>query len=318
MKRVVQAVFWNNREQRVRALWRLAIFGSIIYGLLQSIGPVLNAVFRPRLLEAGATGTWVRGFYGYCIMAILTLATLVASANILSRRSFREYGLQFDLAWWRDLGFGVGVGVMMALSVFSIQYYAGWVKITARLSTTMPNVPFLAALLAMLLRQSATGFWEEVAFRGYPVPTSLEGLQQLSTRTAATLVMSGTSLIFGLAHLGNENATAASALAISVAGIPTVLSYVFTGRLGLAIGAHAAWNFCQGHLFGYPVSGTPSETSVFQLKQEGPALWTGGSFGPEAGLLGFGVTLVSTVVILVYIRLNYGRLTWSLTNTLPK
>ena len=61
---------------------------------------------------------------------------------------------------------------------------------------------------------------------------------------------------------------------------------VYTGRLALPIGFHIAWNFFQGGVFGFPVSGGDQQVALLTVDDRGPALWTGGAYGPEGGLLG--------------------------------
>ena len=41
----------------------------------------------------------------------------------------------------------------------------------------------------------------------------------------------------------------------------------------------------EGPVFGLPVSGMDVPATVLRVGESGPDLWTGGAFGPEAGLL---------------------------------
>ena len=69
-----------------------------------------------------------------------------------------------------------------------------------------------------------------------------------------------------------------------------------TGTLWLAVGMHTGWNFFLGTVFGFPVSGIV-ERSVFLTESDGPALLTGGDFGPEGGLLAAVVLLLGTAAL---------------------
>jgi hypothetical protein len=69
-------------------------------------------------------------------------------------------------------------------------------------------------------------------------------------------------------------------------------AYLITGDLWLAIFLHTGFNLMQGPVFGAPVSGNMSPASVFVTRAWGESHWTGGSFGPEAGLLLCGLMLV--------------------------
>jgi hypothetical protein len=108
------------------------------------------------------------------------------------------------------------------------------------------------------------------------------------------------SLLFGLLHLGNDNATLFSALAIALeAGVLLAAFYLWTGRLWASIGAHAAWNFTQGYIFGAPVSGIDTGDGVLDAIPDAgdPVLFTGGAFGPEAALAAVLVVTAAGVLI---------------------
>jgi hypothetical protein len=71
---------------------------------------------------------------------------------------------------------------------------------------------------------------------------------------------------------------------IFLAGIFLGYGYVRTRQLWLPIGLHLGWNFCEGVVFGFPVSGLDIY-ALTRIEVTGPELWTGGAFGPEAGLI---------------------------------
>jgi uncharacterized protein len=60
--------------------------------------------------------------------------------------------------------------------------------------------------------------------------------------------------------------------------------YTRTRRLWLPIGLHIGWNFFEGPVFGFAVSGMGSFTLIRQAAA-GRQVFTGGAFGPEAGLI---------------------------------
>lgn len=102
-------------------------------------------------------------------------------------------------------------------------------------------------------------------------------------RTDVALLIS--ALLFGLAHIFNPGATWLSASAIAIeAGLTLAGFYLLTGRIWMAVGVHAGWNFAQGALFGAPVSGMASVGSLLVTRAvPGAPDWlSGGAFGPEA------------------------------------
>lgn len=62
-------------------------------------------------------------------------------------------------------------------------------------------------------------------------------------------------------------------------------AYSFSGNLWLPIGIHWAWNFMEGNIFGFYVSGNPENYRILTPSISGPNIYTGGNFGPEASII---------------------------------
>ena len=74
-----------------------------------------------------------------------------------------------------------------------------------------------------------------------------------------------------------------------------------TGRLWLSIGLHIGWNFFEGAVFGFSVSGLEIPSLIHQ-RVSGPLLITGGAFGPEAGFIILPAIIIGALVIRFYTR----------------
>ena len=116
--------------------------------------------------------------------------------------------------------------------------------------------------------------------------------------------------LFGAAHLMNPHASLMAGTAIAVeAGLMLAALYLVTGRLWLAVGAHVAWNFTQGTIFGAAVSGHSEVGALYlaTLNRQRPDWLTGGDFGPEASLPAMLVGLaVFLLALLVWLRKRRG------------
>ena len=75
-------------------------------------------------------------------------------------------------------------------------------------------------------------------------------------------------------------------------------AYMFlkSKNLWLPIGYHITWKYFEGNVFGFQVSGLSTE-SLYRLNTPLKNIITGGSFGPEGGLI---VTFI-TVIGFIYI-----------------
>ena len=224
---------------------------------------------------------------------------------------YANFGFHLGKDWWIDLGFGLFLGAFLMFLIFLIELVAGWVTVTGTLVTTDPDIPFILAILGPLLVFLAVGIYEETFSRGYQLHNLAEGFnwKVIGPRWAIVIATLLSSAVFGLLHLGNPNASFISTFNIFVAGAVLLATGVLlTGELAIPIGVHITWNFFQGNVFGFPVSGSDFSIATFiSIDQGGPRLWTGGVFGPEAGLLGLAAILLGGAFTIVWVRWRNGQ-----------
>jgi len=106
------------------------------------------------------------------------------------------------------------------------------------------------------------------------------------------------ALIFGIAHLGNPNASVLTTASLVLGDVMLAAAYLYTRRLWLVWGIHFGWNFFQDGIFGMPNSGISDFASWIQPEITGPVWLTGGNFGIEASYVALFLTLLVGVFIL--------------------
>lgn len=186
------------------------------------------------------------------------------------------------------LGWGLLLGAGLCTAVILVLAAAGSYRVLA----VDPGYAFLPALVSTGLTAAVA---EELVFRGV-----LFRLAEDLLGTWAAVAVSG--LVFGLAHLGNPDATVWGATAIALeAGVMFAAVYAVTRSLWWCMGLHFAWNMVQGPVFGSLVSGAGSASGWLRADFPGPEWLTGGRFGIEASvvtvvlLTGLGVWLLVAV-----------------------
>jgi uncharacterized protein len=308
MKNLFKRIFWDSTTRRLRTLWRLLLH-LIMLALLSGIGfgLVSLAINAPRT-------TRVSPAILNALSTVTTLAAILLSVwlagRYLDRRRFVDFGIHWRRDWWLDFAFGLSLGALLMFLIFLVELAAGWIKIVGAFRTASPNMPFGRAILEPVLLFICVGIYEEFFSRGYQLKNLAEGfngLWGLGYRSAIILATLVSATIFGLLHAGNPNATWVSTFNIFLAGIFLAVGYLLTGELAIPIGLHMGWNFFQGNVFGFPVSGTDANATTFiAIQQGGNPLITGGAFGPEAGLIGIAALIVGSLLIVGWVRMHYG------------
>ena len=185
-------------------------------------------------------------------------------------------------------GIGFGIGILFFLLVTGVIALLGGYRIDG----VDWNVRVLVKTLSTFL---VVAVGEEVLFRGIV-------FRMIDERWGTVAALIASALIFGFVHITNDNATVWSSVAIAVeAGLLLGAAYKWSGNLWVPIGNHWAWNFFQGPVFGFAVSGNKTP-SLIKPVIEGADWLTGGPFGAEASVPAFVVGLAFSIVFLLLKR----------------
>jgi uncharacterized protein len=305
---------------RVRALWRLLIQ---FFAFRVLVGLVFNALLVALVLggsvgRAKSGGLDDPGFPDAVVPLASGVAGLVGAVltvwlagRFLDRRPFSDFGFHLGPGWWLDLLFGMVLGALLITTVFLVELGMGWVEVVGAFETFETGASFAPSVLLPVLMFVCVGFYEETVFRGYQLKNAAEGLNYpaLGPRGAVLIAWLLSSAFFGVLHANNPSATLLSTLNIILAGLLLGFGYVLSGELAIPIGLHITWNLFQGAVYGFPVSGFgPFGATFLATAQTGPDLWTGGSFGPEAGLLAPAIMLLGISLIALWTRLRTGKI----------
>lgn len=310
-------LFLEEGTGRPRAVWRL-LGQFVAFALLTTVvaGP-LGALWNLGRAAVGgpagpAAGSPALFFIGSLSSLVAVFLSMWLAARFLDRRPFGDFGLHLSGGWFLDLLFGMLLGAALMTFVFLAELALGWVSVTGSFETVEPGAPFALAMLLPVGIFLCVGIYEEMLSRGYQIRNVAEGLNYpaIGPRTAVLAALFLSSAFFGLLHVFNPNASLVSTANITLAGLMLGLGYVLTGELSIPIGLHITWNFFQGNVYGFPVSGLkPVSATFLSTEQNGPDLWTGGVFGPEAGLLGLSAMILGILLITLWVRLRNGEAT---------
>ena len=202
--------------------------------------------------------------------AVATTLSVWIMQRFFDGPSLLDLGLRLRRGWLADVAIGLVLGPVMFLAILLVLVAAGWASVE-------PGTIGASGLLAAFATYVLVGFSEEVWSRGWV-------LQVLERGRGTTVAVFGSAAIFALLHIFNPGFGLAALLGLFLAGVLFAQTYVTTRQLWLPIFLHLSWNFSEGPLFWFPVSGMPGE-GLLTVKLSGPEVVTGGAFGPEAGLI---------------------------------
>jgi membrane protease YdiL (CAAX protease family) len=224
---------------------------------------------------------------------IIGLFMLVGNVALIA--FFRKY---VDRKSFSSLGFQAAsrvkdwlIGLMVGFEVMFLGFMS--LTITNQLDFLTFQYNFTNLLLCLVYFM-VVAFSEELLMRGYVLGNLL-----LSFDKYVALAIS--ALLFSLLHGFNAEFTFLGAINLFLAGILLGISYLFTKSLWFPIALHFSWNFFQGPIFGFNVSGN-SYYTLFLTAYPSPTIWNGGAFGFEGSILCVLFQLIAIGIVYLWFK----------------
>ena len=197
-------------------------------------------------------------------------------------------GFRMDRRWLREAAVGSGFGIAAILVVAGLVWATGGVRFQldpARSLSMLASGLYLFAFVAL---------FEETLFRGFVFQRLVDGL-------GALVALAGLGLLFAAAHWTNPGMEGATrylaAASMASGGILFGLAWLRPRSLALPVGIHLGWNWTQGHVLGFGVSGFDHNGWLQPLFQGRPQWLTGGEFGPEASVFAVVVDAIAIALL---------------------
>ena len=264
----------------------LAILFCLVTPFVSSLFALIPFLFF-MVLESGSSGNSINQdiqLVTQLISGFLPMYFIVwLWAWIVEKRQLWTLGLEKKRAIVKFLKGGLAGLILFSAPVGLIGLF-GYLRVD--LQAIIPTVPVLGSVVLLLVGWIVQGSAEELLTRGYLLPV-------VGSRYGAPAGIILSSVVFAGLHLLNPNVSWLAVSNLVLFGVFASLYTLHEGGIWGICALHAVWNWVQGNVFGFEVSGGAlAASSLFNFQETGPDWFTGGNFGPEGGLA---VTLVLVV-----------------------
>lgn len=272
----MDTIFFN-QDRRLRNGWWILIFLLLLIAAQRGLGPLIQG-----LKYLGVTKAW-REPVLFLVVLLVTWA-----CTLLRKEPLASVGFRLDRRWLRELGWGTALGIGFMVAAAGMVWAVGGVRFELDPARSLKTLSYGAYMFLFV------ALFEETLFRGFL-------FQRLVAGSGVWVAQIALALLFAAGHWGNPGMSGATkvwaTVDIALAAVFLGLAYLRTGSLALPVGLHLGWNWAQGHLLGFGVSGTTVAGWVKPVFL-GKADWiTGGAFGLEASVFGVVVDLLAILLL---------------------
>ena len=276
-------IFINDNHQ-IRSGWKIVIALLSIFLVVPIIlGTLLLPIFA--LCGFNTSDRYTLSQISIYIQEIITIIIPIILWKLLDKKNLTELGLPSIKNNHQNFIYGLLFGALSLTAAAIIILCTNSSILKGSLLKPNLSLPILTALILYIL----VGFSEEILCRGY----FLSVLKQCKNKYVPYM---GSAVIFALMHSLNPGISVLSYINLFLFGLFAAYAVYKTKSIWLGIGFHITWNFFQGNVWGFLVSGTTNKDSIYTIQVLNKNIINGGDFAPEGGLA---VTLILILLIIM-------------------
>lgn len=289
---------YKNEKKSPNFIWAIILslifmYGGSLIGSLATVPLYLALSNVPLFFNNQNLLSLLITLFSFAFISLL----IFFRVKVIEKRSLSSIGFNKN-NWLKKYSLGFLIGLVMMSIIVLILLSFGYITVEKN-PIQLVGISAISSILVILFGWIIQGATEEIVTRGWL-------LNVLSSKYNIGFGLLISSTLFGLMHLTNPNVNYIAVINIILVGLFYGLYVIKTNDLWSVCGMHSAWNFAQGNIFGFEVSGLDvSVGSLIDLNLVGNNVITGGAFGPEAGIISTFILLVSIGILLFINVMNY-------------
>ena len=274
----------KGKSQGWKSILKIIIPYLVIDAIFQIVGGLIMGLDLRHMQMASQTTAQL---FVTCFMGMVgTVGIVWLFTTKVDKKSFTSIGFDRTKVI-KDIALGLAMGFVIMLSGYSILVLTHQLQFVD-IKFNALNLVYSVGVFVFVAVS------EEVFTRGY----ILRNLAVSFNKYVALVV---SALIFSLMHLANPNANLVGLSIIFLSGLVLGLPYLYSKNLWFPIALHFSWNFFQGPIFGFNVSGL-NFYKLIETKYATANNWNGGEFGFEGSILAIFFLLCALTAIYFLFR----------------
>jgi membrane protease YdiL (CAAX protease family) len=292
---------FKNKEGKVRSGWKIAAVLGVFFAITLVIGGIIGIITSVFIISGGNFDLNTMNYTDaglkmmdnlnkilLFIQEIILIFIPIVAWKYVIKRPLSNMGFTPFKKDRKDFVVGLLFGIVSITIVFVALLLTG----NAVVESWKPQ--FTSDTIIYLVIFTLVGFAEEIFGRGYVMSV----LRQTRNVPAIVLI---SSIIFALMHGGNAGIGILPLINLTLVGILFAYMYLKSGNIWMCIGYHITWNYFQGNVFGFKVSGT-APAGLISTTYPSNNIFNGGNFGPEGGLFVTAIILLGLLYVRYYYR----------------